>query len=313
MSVLLARAGLEYRGGFAELPGGLRVHYLDYGPESATRDGPVELTGAPDVETPAVLLVHGAGAGGAIWYRQIAALSKQFRVIAPDSPLFGLSTQTVLRGPQDTVARPCFEDFTTAYLTAFMDALGLKQVMLTGLSAGGFAGIFMALRRPERVSKLALLDAMGLGRDLPWAMRLLATPGAGYFLSRPGKRAHDLFFSTLEVAHPDGPDAEAYKRYAYEVVRNDGHARGLRLSAPALADLGGQRRVITAGELASVRAPTLIIWGEKDRFFPVSHARRAWSGIPGSTLHILPGAGHVTPWDEPERVSELLAGFFGSP
>ena len=94
-------------------------------------------------------------------------------------------------------------------------------------------------------------------------------------------------------------------------MRNRGHARGLRLSAPALASLGGQRRVITDQELASVRTPTLIIWGEKDRFFPVSHARRAWSGIPGSTLHILPAAGHVTPWDESDRVSELLKGFFG--
>ena len=291
---LLSRAGLEYRGGSVEAAG-LRIHYLDYGPDPASSPG-----GEPET----VLLLHGGGAGGAIWFRQIAALSKQFRVIAPDNPLFGLSSQVAVPAP--------IEDFTTAYLCAFLDALDVRKVMFAGLSAGGAAGIFFALRHPERVQRLAVLDASSLGPELPWIIRLIALPGFGQALTRPGRRSFDFFFSTWEAAHPDGPESEPYRRYCFETTRSDGHSRALRLTLPVFADLGGQRRVLRDEELSAVRTPTLIVWGEKDRFFPVSHARRAFELMPRSSLHILPGAGHVTPWDEPDRVSELLTGFFGA-
>ena len=71
---LLAQAGLDYSGGYVNV-GGNRVHYLDYG------------EGEP------VLLLHGGGAGAAVWFRQIAALKDSYRVLAPDSPVFGLSSQ----------------------------------------------------------------------------------------------------------------------------------------------------------------------------------------------------------------------------
>ena len=112
------------------------------------------------------------------------------------------------------------------------------------------------------------------------------------------------------MAHPEGPDADAYEAYSFEIVRQDGHARGVAHTAPAFASLTGQRRVMSDAELASVSAPTLIVWGGRDRFFPVSHARRAFENIPGAMLHVLPGAGHVTPWDASEQVTEMLTGFF---
>jgi pimeloyl-ACP methyl ester carboxylesterase len=198
-------------------------------------------------------------------------------------------------------------------MTSFLDTLGLKSVMFAGVSMGGLAGLLLAVRRPGLVSKLAILDAAGLGSDLPWVLRAMAVPVLSDLLSNPGRRAHRSFYRRWEVAHPDGPDSDAFQAYSFEVMRREGHGRGLAQAAPHFTSLGGQRRVLSDAELAAIRTPTLGIWGELDRFFPVSHGRRAWSGIPGSTLHILPGAGHVTPWDEPDRVSELLSGFFGSP
>ena len=63
-------------------------------------------------------------------------------------------------------------------------------------------------------------------------------------------------------------------------------------------------------QLSRVEVPTLVIWGAKDKFFPVSHAERAHRLIPDSRLKVLPDAGHVSTFDEPEQVSSLLAGFF---
>ncbi len=287
---LLARAGLEYRGGFVEA-GGRLIHYLDYGPETGR---------AGDENT--LLLIHGAGAGSAVWFRQISALSKQFRVIAPDNPLFGLSAQQAATSP--------LEDFTTEYLVSFMDCLGLRRVNLAGLSMGGLGCLFLALHHPDRVSRLAVLGSAGLGTDMPWVFRMISVPGLSNLFTMPIRTMHGSYFSSHEVARPDGPHSEAFKHYAFTIGRNDGHGAALRQSVKVVTDLRGQRRLLSDDELAGVRAPTLIIWGGKDRFFPVSHAHRAARLIPNSSLRVLPDAGHVSPWDEPEQVSGLLAGFF---
>jgi hypothetical protein len=88
---LLARAGLEYSGGFVQVED-FRVHYLDYGHR--------------DSDLPPVVLMHGAGPGSGNWYGQIAALRETRRVIAMDSPLFGLSDLADQDGhPTESVAR----------------------------------------------------------------------------------------------------------------------------------------------------------------------------------------------------------------
>ncbi len=287
---MLERGGLGYQGGFVDA-GGLRVHYLDYGPTES-------VVGAPET----VMLIHGGGAGAPVWTRQIAALSKKFRVIAPDNPMFGLSVRSPVAWP--------IEDFTTSYLVAFLDALGVKKASIAGLSLGGFGGLFLAIRHPERVARLALLDAAGLGTDLPWVFRLISVPGLSNIFTMPLRSMHDSYFSSHEVEHPDTADCEAFKRYAYAVGMNEGHGRAVRQSMPAFTNLRGQRRIITDLELARVQAPTLVIWGAEDKFFPVEHGHRASKAIQGATLHVIAGAGHVTPLDAPDEVSGLLSEFF---
>ena len=284
MVELLGRAGLEYNGGFVEA-GGHRIHYLDYG------------SGAP------VVLVHGSGAGSAIWFRQIAALSKKFRVIAPDNPIFGLSSQ-----PDRPVPVP---EITTGYLTSLLDALGLKSASLVGLSIGGFAVARTAADHPERVEKLTLIDSAGLGRNLPWGFRLTAMPLLGRFLSKPHRRIHQRFFATTAVVRPHAPDNDAYLEYAFRVTVNEGHAEAVRRNIPMFANLRGQRNLLSDAELSSIQAKTLVIWGENDRFFPVSHGERAASLIPQSELVTLPGCGHVAMLDQPDRVNDLLLEHLG--
>jgi len=105
MTVLLDRAGLGYQGRFVEV-NSQRIHYLDYG------------------SGPPVLLLHGGGAGSANSFRQIATLAESHRVIAPDHPVFRLSSQDAYEAPiVDSIFR---------YLTGFMDALGLDGVDVGG-------------------------------------------------------------------------------------------------------------------------------------------------------------------------------------
>lgn len=283
MVELLGRAGLEYQGRFVDA-GIYRIHYLEYG------------TG------PTVLLLHGGGAGGAMWFRQIAELSKSFRVIAPDNPIFGLSSR-----PSRVLAIP---EVTTGFIEAFLDALEIDRVRIAGLSMGGFAAALFASENPERVERLALLDSAGFGRDLPWGFRLSSLPVLKHLLTRPQRWLHERFFAAAEVVAPEAEHNDAYMKYAFEVTRNDGHSMAVRHNMPVFAGIRGQRNLLSDEELAEIRAETLVIWGEQDRFFPLDHAHRAVSLIPNSKLEVLPNSGHIVLLDRPGDVNRLLSDFF---
>ena len=283
MVELLAQAGLEYRGGYVDV-GGNRVHYLDYG------------EGEP------VVLIHGGGAGGAVWYRQIAALKDSYRVLAPDSPVFGLSSQPLDPTP--------LRQFAREYVQGFIEALQLESVRLAGHSLGGFIALAQAIDRSPRIRSIALINSAGLGSHLPWVFRLMTLPGFGHAVSLPRKFMQDLFFDIKEVVDSRGQESEQFKRYAYETTRLEGHAPAIRRHAPKFANLRGQKLVFSDDELNAVETPTAIIWGRQDGFFPVAHAERAHQAIRGSELHVVPNAGHVSIWDRPETVNQLLSDFF---
>ena len=282
LTQLLARAGLEYRGGFVEVAG-MRIHYLDYG------------------AGPPVVLVHGGGAGAGIWYRQIAALSTSFRVIAPDLPVFGLSAQSATPSP--------LRRFAPRFLGEFMDQMAIGEASIAGLSLGAILVLGFALEQPKRVKKLALIDAAGLGRALPWGFRLATVPVVGRLLTRASRRVQRKLFTSTEVIHADRPDTDVFLQYAYDVSTVRGHALALRRQLPTFATLRGQRVIFSDEELAAIEAETLVVWGESDAFFPVAHAERAARLIPNVRLEVLSDAGHVSIWDQPERVNDLLAEF----
>lgn len=285
MVELLSRAGIGYQGDFVDA-GGYRIHYLDYG------------------SGPTVLLVHGGGAGSAVWFRQIAELSKRYRVIAPDNPIFGLSSQP---------ARPlAIAEATTGYLGSFLDAMQIDRASIAGLSMGGFAAATFASAHPDRVNRLALLDSAGLGRDLPWGFRLSSLPLLKYVLTQPQKWAHERFFAASEVMNPGAEHNDAYLEYAYRVMTNDGHSLAVRKNMPMFAGVRGQRNLLDDHELKSIKAETLVIWGRQDRFFPLSHADRAVKFIPNSRLKILENCGHVSLLDQPQQVTGLLDQFMAN-
>lgn len=283
MSALLDRAGLEYQGHFVEA-NGRRIHYLDYG------------------SGPTVLLLHGGGAGSAIWFRQIAVLAESHRVIAPDHPVFGLSSQEGYEAP--------FVDSILRYLTGFMDALGLGRVDVAALSMGAQGALSLAINSPDRINRLVVIDSAGLGREFPMVFRLGTVPLLGRLIVRPNRWGQDNYFKTMEVVDSDFADAGIYKRYAYEVRLLPGHSEAMRASFKVITGMGGQKSVFSDEELRSIKMPTLAIWGEHDRVIPVEHGHRVAELVPNSSLHIISNAAHVPLLDHPDHVNELLTGFF---
>ncbi len=290
MVALLARAGLDYRGGYVRT-GENTVHYLDYGPMEASD---------PLFYSCPLVLLHGGGAGAAIWYRQIERLAVNRRVLLPDNPILGLSSDPIITCSMHT--------FALDHLRSFLDRMCLDVVDVAGLSLGGVAALGLAIEHPARVRNVAILGSGGLGRDLPIAVRLMGVPYLGRFFASPSKMLMDRVFVNREVEHSERPDAETLKEYAYAVTRKRRYAR--HTAARRFTSLFGQLKVFSDSELDRIKAPTLIIWGSNDRFFPYRHGERAHELIPNSRLEILPETGHLSIWDEPEKTAGLLAEHF---
>lgn len=285
MTALLERAGLEYQGHFLDI-GDRRIHYLDYG------------EGSP------VLLLHGGGAGSAIWFRQIEVLSKTHRVIAPDHPVFGLSSQVAFEKP---LVRSML-----AYLTDFIDALGLDEFDVVGISMGAQGALALAINSPERVKKLVVIDSAGLGKSFPLIFKLTNVPVLGRLIMRPNRWGQDHYFKTMEVVDSSFEDAAVYKKYAFDVTTSEGHGSAMQRSLQTITSLIGQREIFSDSDLESIKAPLLAIWGEHDRLFPVEQGVRLARLVPDARLYVVENAAHVPLLDHPDLVNGLLAGFLGS-
>lgn len=283
---LLARAGLEYSGGFIQVDG-YRVHYLDYGPRES--------------EAPPVLLMHGAGPGSGNWYAQIAELQKTRRVIALDGPMFGLSDLAELDEHPTT--------FGARFLIMFLEKMGFDQVDFVGLSFGGALVLTATIDHPDRVRKLVLIDSAGFGRSIPHAWRLVHAPWLGTLLFKPTRFIRDRVFEKWEVRKPEKPDREAYSGYAYAVRTRPGRSDAMKDGMKRFTSWLGQRLRFSEDQLKRVTVPTLVMWGDDDQIFPVRHGERAARLIPNASLEVIPDAGHVCFWDQTEMANRLLVDF----
>ena len=101
-----------------------------------------------------VILLHGSANDWHEWQENVSYLARQFRVYALDMPGFGLS---------QPLGSPLSLPWAVSFLAGFMDVLGISRAHLVGHSLGGMVVLSFALRFPERVRKLALVDCAGLG------------------------------------------------------------------------------------------------------------------------------------------------------
>ena len=242
---------------------------------------------------PAVLMVHGFGLDLRMWNAQAEYLAPRYQVIRYDCRGFGSS------GPFDPAAA-----YTHAGdLIALLDHLGIQQAALAGLSFGGRVAIEAALAAPQRVSGLALLDAVLDG--VPWdhesqvAIELAGhqARNRGLLAGREAWLAHPLF--TPAHRSPEVADQLAAMVAGYPGQHWIGH------------DPHECPRVRPIDALENLCLPALVMVGEHDvpgfREMSAVLARR----IPGARYHIVAGAGHMITMERPAEVSQELGQFLG--
>jgi pimeloyl-ACP methyl ester carboxylesterase len=269
---------------------GARLRYLEAGPP----DGP------------ALLLVHGLLSDKSTWDRAIPLLAERgLRVLAID--LIG-------HGASDAPPGAYLLDDFAACLHSFLCAVGCPSVTLCGHSLGGAIAVHFGYHHPERVDRLVLVSAGGLGREVNLGLRLLSIPGVD--------RAAALVLPTVRRVLRSarlhrllGWDADRVinlRRMGRSVSSQD-------LRGPFFASLRGvigpwgQRGSFLEMRYLAQQVPTLVVWTEKDGIIPVAHARAVHAHLPGSTLVVFPGGGHEPHRRHAAAFADAVADFVSAP
>jgi len=265
---------------------GIRVHYLSGG------------EGSP------LLLIHGLGNAVLSWSANIEPLALSHRIYALDLPGHGFS---------DKPAISYTVDYGVNFLLKFMDKVGIQEANVVGNSMGGLLAARLALDIPDRVIRLILVDAAGIGRDLAFFLRFLTLPLVGKLLYRTTSEKKVRFVLKKILFDQSLITDELVKEmYRYRSIPgNDENA--LKILKYGVNLLGQREKVVVGDRLPSLRKPTLILWGAQDRLIPVDHAYLAHKLIEGSILHIFQGCGHWPQMEKASEFNELLQEFLQSP
>ncbi|QAT87399.1 alpha/beta fold family hydrolase [Corallococcus coralloides] len=266
------------------LPGGGAVRILEGGP--------------PEGAHSTVVFLHGRGNAATHWFPYLTALARHHRVLALDLPGFGQST------PADVHVRSA-EDAVRFFTAPVEEALGLVApgpVSVVGHSLGGLVALELALRGAVPVERLVLVDAMGLGPEMPRASRL-------FFRAGPERLARNLgpWAMARMLPPPPTPLGEKLGQLGYELLSVPGGRPEAAQAFNALVPLTGpllHRRE----RLGEVKVPVLLIWGERDETLPVSLADEAARHLPLARV-LRVACGHSPQLEHPERVLPELKAF----
>jgi pimeloyl-ACP methyl ester carboxylesterase len=238
-----------------------------------------------------LVLLHAFPLSSAMWLEQRELLAARCRAITPDQRGFGGSPL----GDDPPSLAECADD-----VVALLDRLELEQVVLCGLSMGGYVAMELLRRAPDRVRALVLADTKAEA-DGPEAregrLRVAET------VEREGtaQLAEQLLPALLGATTRERRGA---------VV---GRVRGLIAAAPPAAVAWASRamaaRPDSVATLRGTDVPALVVVGEQDTLSPVAQAQAMVDALPQGRLVVVPEAGHLSAVEDPEVFAAAVAGF----
>jgi 2-hydroxy-6-oxonona-2,4-dienedioate hydrolase len=275
----------------------------------AVEEHSVEIDGLPirylaAGESPPLILLHGAGDNALDWQWIIPTLAATHRVYAPDLP-----------GSPDS-ARPAAgysPAFFERFVAGFLDALGVKGAAMVGDSLGGLVALRLALSEPVRVRALVLVDSAGLGSEVNPAFTSVNVPGPfeaamSFWRTPVGAYQRAWGRTALLFAHPPASVPREWLAEQRRLAQSPGYLEAHLTALRALVGPFGQREVLL-DRLPLLEVPTLVVWGERDRVFPRSQAKRAVVRLREGSLALIPGCGHMPHIECPDRFLAALEGF----
>ncbi len=280
----------DLREGYAEI-GDVRLHYVEAG------------------EGPLIVLLHGFPEFWYAWRQQIAPLAAAgFRVVAPDTRGYNLSSK-----PDGVAAYDI--SLLAADIRDLIHERGAETAMLVGHDWGGSIAWAAAMNHPEVVDRLAILNA---------AHPRKLSQG----LHHPAQLRKSWYFFFFDL--PDLPETVVHANHwhffrhflhdarpAFTPEQTDRYVEAWSQPGAATGMINYYRSSVRTppkkaeAQIHQVKAPTLVIWGERDRYLSPELAEPEHDDVPNlDRVERLPDASHWVHHDEAERVTQLLIDFF---
>ncbi len=221
-----------------------------------------------------IVLIPGLGNTALIWQHQVEALSDFGRVFVPD-----------YRGSESI----------DAMADSVLDLVPDDDLSLVGFSLGGYIALNIVSRFASRLSRLALISSS------PYADNDVTTEQRRRLIEVAGVDYNKLLADMGQfIVSPDGPNAAHARETLITMGEDLGAAEFCRQQEATMV------RPDCTQMLAGIDLPTQVLCGEKDIVTPVSGNQFLADHIPGATLEIVEGAGHLLPLESPARVTRFL-------
>lgn len=231
-----------------------------------------------------IVLLHGSAGNASNWYLQVGALGRDHPVYAVDGidDPGGSVQRAAINGPADYAA----------WLAQVLDGLGLDRVHLVGHSHGGYLTLNQAVRAPETLATITLLDPAGLEKvPVRFYLHVLAGLPA---LAAPRRMRQWLARRMANPALVAPPDMQRTVLLA---------ARTFRLTRPAAPRLSDE-------ELRSIATPAYFLLAERSSLLrPRRASARVHALLPSARVEVMRVVGHGLTLEEPEQVNERILGF----
>ncbi|WP_017223291.1 alpha/beta fold hydrolase [Moritella dasanensis] len=253
---------------------GMRIHYRDEGNPN----------GQP------IVLIHGILSSLHTWDDWNKSLAADYRIISLDVPGFGLTG-----GPENP--DDFSEDLLHDSFAQFINQLQLENFILAGNSLGGYISAHYAANNPDNVKKLILIDPAGAPQDLPFILSLASMPG----INSLAANVFPPFIVAMGVKDVYGDQERITKANMDRYIHLSLRPGAKQAYANTIAMLDEKNSKQQPLNFATITAPTLLMWGEKDIWVPPELSELWLVNISGSTLITYPDAGHVPMEEIPDK------------
>ncbi len=253
-----------------------------------------DIHGRTGADAPTIILSSGLGGSGSYWAPQLAALGAHFRVITYDHRGCGGTGGAV---PENGGIAAMADD-----VLEIVETLGLTRFDFMGHALGGLIGLELALRRPDLIGRLILVNAWSKadphsGRCFDIRIELLEKSGVPAFV-----KAQPLFL------YPAQWMADNAERMAADEAHGIAHFQGRDTILRRIAAL---RAFDVDDRLGQVQTPTLVVATKDDLLVPYSRSLRLAEGLANAELALSASGGHAVNVTEPDAFNQTVLGFLG--
>ena len=248
-----------------------------------------------------LVLLHGTGASLHTWDGWVNALKSERKIIRLDLPAYGLT------GPNPT--SDYSQEFYATFINDFLTKLGVNQCIIAGNSLGGSIAWNFAVKYPEKVSKMILVDAGGYAmksKSVPIAFQVAGWPVVKNLFKYVTPRS--IVQKSVENVYADKSKVteNLVDRY-FELSLREGNRQAFIDRMSEFRNKGIIN--VKTAQIKDLSMPTLIIWGDKDLLIPLEVGEKFHADLPNDTLVVFKNLGHTPMEEDAENTAATVKEF----